>query len=163
MNSKTILWIVIAILAVGAVYFALQPAGGGIRNVDAAGVREAQQAGARVIDVRTAAEYAGGHVPGAENVPLDQIGQAAATWDKNAKYVVYCQTGSRSSAAVEQLKALGFGNVDHFNAGIIAWDGEFENASTPPAGSSEPTPSGLGAGDAAPAKGSKLIEFYTDS
>lgn len=151
MNPKTIMWSLVggAVLVV-LLFTMFSSGGGGIENVDAAGVRAAASGGAQVIDVRTAGEFQLGHVPGAVNVPLDQLQSAAQGWDKNATYVVYCATGSRSATAVELMKTLGFGNIRHFNSGIQAWDGELEK--------------GASTGTKIETSGKPvLVEFFTDS
>ncbi|WP_406861884.1 rhodanese-like domain-containing protein [Streptomyces sp. HUAS MG47] len=63
-----------------------------------------------VVDVRTPAEYASGHVPGALNVPLDRLGQAVpALRDAAARgeLLVVCQSGNRSATARDRLAAEG--------------------------------------------------------
>lgn len=63
-----------------------------------------------VIDVRSPGEYAGGHIPGAHNVPLDQLQRALpalrAAADRGALAVV-CASGARSQSACDQLAAAG--------------------------------------------------------
>lgn len=133
MKPKTVILAIIAAVAVVVVAFGLfKPAagGGGIVNVAPGDVREAMAVGAQVIDVRTAGEYQMGHIPGAVNVPVDQVGTQAGSWDRNSTYVVYCATGARSATAVEEMRALGFGSIKHFNAGIQAWDGELETGAS---------------------------------
>lgn len=71
---------------------------------------EAQQriaGGARWIDVRFPAEYKCDGLPGAINVPVNEIRQAAAGLDPAREYIVYCQTGRRSSAAAFLLSQRG--------------------------------------------------------
>ena len=67
-----------------------------------AGVEEFRATpGARLVDVRTPGEYAGGHIPGAVNVPLQQIGAIASEVpDKSTPLFVYCMSGARSQQAV---------------------------------------------------------------
>lgn len=81
--------------------------------------------GARLIDVRTAAEFESGHIEGAENVPVDALTSAAVSWDKAAPVVLYCATGARSLNAFAYLKAQGFSHVYNLTRGIAAWDGKF--------------------------------------
>jgi phage shock protein E len=66
-----------------------------------------------VIDVRTAAEFAEGHVQGARNLDVQNGDFAAAleTLDKSASYNVYCRSGNRSATAVEMMRNAGFTNV----------------------------------------------------
>jgi len=65
-------------------------------------------AGATWIDVRFAAEYQSDGYPGAINIPLNDIRQASAALDPAKEYIVYCQTGRRSSAAAFLLSQRGF-------------------------------------------------------
>lgn len=73
--------------------------------------------GAPVIDVRTDEEFRQGHLPGAVNIPYDQVpsrlGELPA--DKSRPIVLYCRSGRRSGIARESLEALGFTNA--INAG----------------------------------------------
>lgn len=66
-----------------------------------------------VIDVRTAGEYAGGHIPGAINIPYDVIAEriAETTADTSASIVVYCRSGRRSGIALATLAQMGYTNV----------------------------------------------------
>ena len=65
------------------------------------------------IDVRTAEEYAAGHVSGAVNIPYEEItGRIAeVTTDKDALIYVYCRSGRRSGIAQDALGKAGFSNV----------------------------------------------------
>jgi rhodanese-related sulfurtransferase len=65
-------------------------------------------AGAVWIDVRFPAEYQSDGYPGAINIPLNDIRQASAALDPAKEYIVYCQTGRRSSAAAFLLSQRGF-------------------------------------------------------
>jgi rhodanese-related sulfurtransferase len=64
--------------------------------------------GAIWIDVRFPAEYQSDGYPGALNIPLNDIRQASAALDTAKEYIVYCQTGRRSSAAAFLLSQRGF-------------------------------------------------------
>lgn len=74
-------------------------------------------AGAKLFDVRTPEEFAGGHLPGAVNLPYDQIAARAAELpsDKSERVILYCRSGRRSGIALETLKGMGFTNA--VNAG----------------------------------------------
>jgi len=67
-----------------------------------------------VVDVRTPAEYAGGHLDGAVNLDVSAADFATelAELDPSAEYVVYCQSGNRSSRAVAQMEQAGFTSVE---------------------------------------------------
>ena len=79
--------------------------------------------GTIVLDVRTPAEYASGHLPSARNVDIEGSGFAAgiAALDKNGTYAVYCRSGNRSGTALEQMSAAGFTHVYDLAGGIGAW------------------------------------------
>jgi phage shock protein E len=64
------------------------------------------------VDVRTPEEYAGGHVPGAINIPLDQIqGRLDEFKDMPKPVVAYCRSGARSGMATSILKGAGIQEV----------------------------------------------------
>lgn len=70
--------------------------------------------GPLIVDVRTVEEFRGGAVPGAVNIPLDVLQRRVGELGpKNRKIVLYCATGSRSSYAVQMLRALGFTDVEN--------------------------------------------------
>lgn len=70
--------------------------------------RLVEEDGARWMDVRLPPEYEGGHVEGAMNIPLFFLRKRAEKLDPDTEYVVYCDTGSRSSAASFLLSERGF-------------------------------------------------------
>ncbi len=75
--------------------------------------------GAVILDVRTASEYSGGHIEGALNIPVDVLAKKTAKiGGKQTIVVVYCASGSRSSAATRILRTAGYTSV--LNAGGIA-------------------------------------------
>ena len=71
--------------------------------------------GAQVVDVRSPAEFRGGHVPGSKNIPLDQIQTRLKELDPSRPVLLCCASGSRSAMAVSLLKRQGF--TDVHNAG----------------------------------------------
>jgi rhodanese-related sulfurtransferase len=77
--------------------------------VDAATARRLVADGVKVVDVRTPAEYAAGHVPGAVNIPYDEIGRRSAELGPaETPLVLYCHSGRRSGIAVRTLAEQGF-------------------------------------------------------
>lgn len=75
-----------------------------------------------LIDVRSAQEFAASHVPGAINIPLDQIAARAAELPAEGDVVFYCQSGVRSRLAIEVLRSLGIERpLFHFGGGLNAW------------------------------------------
>ena len=80
-----------------------------------------------ILDVRRADEFAEGHIPGAINVPNEEIGTTdiAELPNKSQLILVYCRSGRRSKEASEKLVKLGYTNIVEFG-GILDWPGEIE-------------------------------------
>jgi len=76
-----------------------------------------------LLDVRTAEEFAAGHVPGARNIPVAELearlGELTAA--KNHDVVVYCRTGRRAAAALQILAANGFQHLLHLEGDMQGW------------------------------------------
>ena len=87
-------------------------------------VRQAREtAGAVIVDVRSPAEFAQGHVEGAVNVPGTSIERIAKIVpDKDTPLYLHCQSGVRSGAASRTLKAMGYTNVTNMG-GISRYSG----------------------------------------
>jgi phage shock protein E len=66
------------------------------------------QQGATILDVRTPGEFAGGHVTGAVNIPLDHLQRSLARIPKNRPVITCCRSGARSSAARDLLRDHGY-------------------------------------------------------
>lgn len=84
--------------------------------------KELVDLGALVIDVRTAAEYAQGHVPDSLLIDVSAPDFAAqiSQLDPNQAYVVYCRSGNRSAAAIDQMLDAGF--TELYDMGpLTAW------------------------------------------
>ena len=82
--------------------------------------------GAVLVDVRTAEEYAAGHVGSSVNVPLgnlEPIRSLAKAAD--TPLFVYCHSGARSAAAAAELEDMGYTHV-HNIGGMMFWQGDLE-------------------------------------
>jgi phage shock protein E len=64
--------------------------------------------GAMIIDVRSPAEFNGGHVKGAVNIPLQAIKSSFNKIPKNKVIITCCASGMRSGSAKSLLKAAGY-------------------------------------------------------
>lgn len=85
---------------------------------------ESEESHLYIIDVRTLSEYNSGHIKTAVNVPLDKIDTIGDyVSSKKDKVVVYCQSGSRSKQAFNELIELGYQNVFDLG-GIQDWNYE---------------------------------------
>ncbi len=72
--------------------------------------------GAVILDVRTKGEYAGGHIRGSVNIPVDQLGNNMQRFsDKNKVIITCCASGMRSGSAKSILKSKGYTQV--YNGG----------------------------------------------
>jgi rhodanese-related sulfurtransferase len=80
--------------------------------------------GVHVIDVRTPAEYSGGHIPQAKSIPLDSIlarPRDLIKSDPKDEILFVCQVGQRSALAAEMAAAVGFENLYNLEGGTDAW------------------------------------------
>lgn len=69
------------------------------------------QAGAYLVDVRSKAEFASGHVKGSVNLPLDTLAANLGKLKGKDNIIVFCRSGNRSSMAKSLLEQNGFKNV----------------------------------------------------
>jgi len=77
----------------------------------------------KVIDVRTAQEFAGGHLPDAVNIDIESntFDSRIAELPKDAKYFVYCRSGNRSGTATDRMSRAGFTSLYDLQGGIQVW------------------------------------------
>ena len=83
--------------------------------------RRESEAAPVVIDVRTPDEYASGHIPGAVNVPFDQVAQRIAEIDAPHGVALYCMVGPRARKGESALLAAGYEKIFHLEGGLAAW------------------------------------------
>lgn len=70
---------------------------------------ELMKNGAVILDVRSKGEYAGGHIKGSLNIPVDQLsGNLSKLKDKNKPIITCCASGMRSASAKSILKSNGY-------------------------------------------------------
>jgi rhodanese-related sulfurtransferase len=76
-----------------------------------------------LIDVRTAGEFASGHIKGAMNIDWESgtFERDVLALDKTKTYAVYCRSGNRSGQATAQMAKDGFTSIYNLNGGIIDW------------------------------------------
>lgn len=77
----------------------------------------------QVLDVRTDAEFAEGHVPGAVLIPHDQLEARLAELDRERPVLVYCRSGRRSTIAEDLLLAKGY-EVRQIEGSWLRWQEE---------------------------------------
>ena len=99
--------LIIVLLGLAAVFFFFRSSSRD--RVSGPQARDLVGQGALLVDVRTKSEFTSGHLPGAINIPVQElsarIGELGA---RDRPLVVYCQSGMRSARAVRGLKQAGF-------------------------------------------------------
>ena len=78
-----------------------------------------RERGWRFVDVRTRAEFAGGSLPGAINIPIDELRERVGEVDAE-DVVVTCQVGMRGHTATRLLSEMGF-HVKNLDGGYATW------------------------------------------
>jgi rhodanese-related sulfurtransferase len=103
--------------ALGAQPAAAPRDGGGVAGVapglvDGATARKLVARGVKVVDVRTPAEFSAGHVPGAVNIPHDQMASRhAELGPPSTPVLLYCRSGRRTEIAARALRERGFSTI----------------------------------------------------
>lgn len=80
-----------------------------------------------IVDVRTRQEFDEAHIPGAINIPNEEIidRKPELLPDLNQDIYIYCRSGNRSNQAAIKLIRMGYTNIYDFG-GIIDWKGDIE-------------------------------------
>ncbi len=95
-----------------------------IESVDAENFeQQIKDAKTQILDVRTAAEFATGHLENALNIDVKQSdfkGKAAKSLDKKKTIMIYCRSGKRSMTAAQLLSQEGY-QVVNLTGGILSW------------------------------------------
>jgi rhodanese-related sulfurtransferase len=90
---------------------------------DIAEIVDAPPADLVILDIRTPEEFSAGHLAGAINIDYyaaDFEAQLSGL-DLNVPYVMYCNSGNRSSNALPLMDSIGFEEVYELDGGIQAW------------------------------------------
>lgn len=101
-------------------------------------IAQARDDGARLIDVRTPAEFARGSIPGAVNIPVDELrARLSELPDHSTPLVVNCAVGLRGHTAARILVQHGWTDVRNLSGGYTTWRAGMPRAADTP----EPQPS----------------------
>lgn len=86
-------------------------------------VHERMQAGepVQLLDVRSAGEYAKGHIAKARLIPVADLPRRAAEVDTGTDVIIYCHSSARSRRAAAQLAKLGHTRVYNMSGGVVSW------------------------------------------
>ncbi len=91
-----------------------------VAQVDGAAAKKIVADGGLLLDVRSPEEFADGHIEGARNIPVNEIGAALATLPKDKAIVVYCAVGRRAAKAADELAGAGF--TVHNLGAMASWN-----------------------------------------
>jgi len=82
------------------------------------------QEGVVLLDVRTAEEFAEGHIEGATNIDFysPTFGNDILALDAGQEYAVYCRSGNRSATTTAFMSENGFDSIYELQGGIVAWE-----------------------------------------
>lgn len=113
-RTQTIL-IAVSIAVLGALWLSRRP------DTSPTDARHLVAAGASLLDVRTPEEFAGGHLPGARNIPVDELSRHLdEVGPRDRPVVVYCASGVRAASAARMLAGAGFTQVHNLGS-MSAW------------------------------------------
>jgi rhodanese-related sulfurtransferase len=107
--------VLLALVAGGAAFMLWKRFGGNSQALPPEQLLELKRQGALVLDVRSAAEFAGGHVKGSRNIPLGSLAGKLGELKKDQVILTVCASGMRSGSARRTLLKAGFTQVH--NAG----------------------------------------------
>ena len=111
MTPTDLLWIAVA---VGVPLFLYSRARGKLSSADA---RALVSSGATLIDVRSRAEFASGHLERARNIPIDELdSRLKEVGGKEQPVILYCASGMRSALGTRRLRRSGFTQVHNLGA-----------------------------------------------
>jgi hydroxyacylglutathione hydrolase len=96
---------------------------GDIHDIDSGRLRELLNTNEKplVVDVREPWEYAMGHIPGAQLIPLGQLSSRVEELDPKQPVAVVCASGSRSESAASLLGQKGFSVIYNLQGGMDSW------------------------------------------
>ena len=118
-------WMLIAVAVISGAMLVSQAMSGGAADAlnPAQAVQLMNHEKAVVIDVCEPAEFSGGHVGGARNLPLASLDKQleGTVKDKGLPVIMVCASGMRSNRAVAAAKKLGYTRVYSLTGGMGAW------------------------------------------
>lgn len=121
--QQNFMWILIALTSGGMLLWPFLRRGGvpDLSPMDATLLINREDA--LVLDVRAPAEFAGGHIPDAKNVPADKLADRLGELEKfkGRPVIVNCNSGNRSTGACGALKKAGFEKVYNLAGGVGEW------------------------------------------
>ncbi len=94
-----------------------------ISELSPAEVEALRDQGAPLLDLRSAADFAAGHIEGAALVAFDRLAEeiSARVPDRNTPVICYCNAGNRSALAADALQQLGYRRATSIAGGLTAY------------------------------------------
>ncbi len=133
MPAVTLGRLVVALLAVLALTSAAcssseAPSSGGYSTITVQDLQALTGAGEKlnIVDLREAALYRAGHIPGARNIPFEQFNDRINELDPDSKIVLVCHSGPMGDISGQLLAERGYPNVSNVRGGMTAWNGGLE-------------------------------------
>jgi rhodanese-related sulfurtransferase len=110
-----------AVLVVAAAIVILRPKETMALAIEVDVAHDYYERGTLFVDVRTADEWAQGHIPRSILIPLDELPDRLEEMPRDADIIVVCRSGARSKEGVGILRQAGFDRATCMNGGIQAW------------------------------------------
>jgi len=112
--------------AIAVLVYELRERARGAGAIGAQDVVRLMNQGAAVLDLRSAEDYAAGHIRGARSIPAGQLADSldALKRYKGKPLIVYCEQGATAAAALRTLAQQGFSQVANLRGGLSAWRAE---------------------------------------
>lgn len=119
-------WLLVALLAAVWAGPELVARAFGVRGMSPRTLRRLLASGERgvvVLDVRSDAEFASGHIKGAKHLPLHRLANGLPLLEglKGTRVVCVCASGKRSAVAAIRLRRAGFSDVSNLWGGMLFW------------------------------------------
>jgi rhodanese-related sulfurtransferase len=125
------LWLALGALLLAALALAADPVATPVTAEQVLDRQQRSDASLLVLDVRSPEEYAAGHVPGAVNIPYDQVASRLAEVPKDKDVVLYCRSGRRSALAGEVLAGKGYTRLQLMQGDMPGWAAKGAPVETP--------------------------------
>ena len=122
--TKNIYLVLIALVSGGMLLWPLVRRGAGGPSVSTLEATQLiNRSDALVVDLRSAEDYAKGHVLGAKNIPLADLERRAGELEKlkGKPLILHCADGNRTGGGIALLRAKGFDKTHNLAGGYAAW------------------------------------------
>lgn len=121
-----LLSLLVVVAALAVLIYELRERARGVGAVSPQDAVRMMNQGATLLDVRSAEDFAAGHIRGARNLPTERLAEGLDGLKrlKDRPIIVYCERGVSATAAMRQLVQQGFSKVVNLRGGLSAWRAE---------------------------------------